>query len=70
MAIVTIPAALRRAGSIDREAVYQINLRDGRVVMTTGAELLRVADDLVRLHGALQWAGEPTIRRFLRRLRH
>lgn len=69
MATVTIPPTLRRGGSIDREAVYKIALPDGRVAVATGAELLAIADDLVRLAGALQWGGEPTIRRFLWRLR-
>ena len=66
---VTIPPTLRQAGSIDRDAVYRLALPDGRVGIATGAELMRVADDLTRLAGALEWGGEPTIRRCLWRLR-
>ena len=42
MAIVTIPSALRQAGSINRTATYRIALPDGQMVVATGAELVRI----------------------------
>jgi len=67
--VVIPPETLAALRSIrfDPETVYRFRI-PGRIAVAGGAELSAVADDIIHLAGALEWAGAPTILAATRRL--